>query len=221
MFTGSMISAFTIILCSAFNAETIIRGGGLLVICLAVFAQTGLFFCFFVPSGIFLFTGGMFVATGQMEHNIVTVCVWSVLASVSGCVAGYWFGWKTGPLLYKKKDSKFFRQKYLEAAGIFYEKYGKLALTLGMLFPITRTFAPVVAGIVKMNFSWFVLFVFIGSALWIPVFLVAGYLMGSIPAIKEYLNYIMAAIILVVTIPAVTRIIREFKKAGKDADDLR
>jgi membrane-associated protein len=162
----------------------------------------------------------MFVATGQMEHDIVTVCVCSVLASVSGCVAGYWFGWETGPLLYKKKDSKFYRQKYLKAAGIFYKKYGKLALTLGMLFPITRTFAPIVAGIVKMNFSWFVLFVFIGSALWIPVFLVAGYLMGSIPAIKEYLNYIMAAIILVVTIPAVIRIIREFKKAGKDYDDI-
>jgi len=215
-----MITAISIILCSGFNPETMIREGGLLIICLAVFAQTGLFFCFFVPSGIFLFTGGMFVATGQLEHTIITVCLCSVLASVSGCVAGYGFGWKTGPLLYKKKDSKFFRQKYLKASGIFYEKYGKLALTLGMLFPVTRTFAPIIAGIVKVNFGRFILFVFIGSTLWIPAFLAAGYLMGSIPAIKEYLNYIMTAIILAVTIPVVIRIIRGFKKAGKDYDDM-
>jgi len=215
-----MITLINIILCSGFNAETIVREGGLLIICLAVFAQTGLFFCFFVPSGIFLLTGGMFVATGQLEHDIITVCLCSMLASVSGCITSYWFGWKTGPLLYRKKDSKFFRQKYLEATKAFYEKYGKLALTLGMLFPVTRTFAPIIAGIVKMNFGRFVLFVFIGSTLWIPAFLVAGYLLGSIPGIKEYLNYIMVAVILIVTIPVVTGIIRRFKKAAKDYDDI-
>jgi len=89
-----------------------------------------------------------------------------------------------------------------------------------MLFPVTRTFAPIIAGIVKMNFGRFVLFVFIGSTLWIPAFLVAGYLLGSIPGIKEYLNYIMVAVILIVTIPVVTGIIRRFKKAAKDYDDI-
>ena len=214
-----MITAFQIILLSGFNAETIVSEGGLLIICLAVFAQAGLFFCFFVPSGILVFTGGMFIATGQLEHSVVAVCVYTVAASVVGCITGYYFGWGTGPLLYKKKDSKFFRQEYLKAAGVFYEKYGKLALTLGMLFPVTRTFAPVVAGIVKMNFSQFVLFVFIGSALWITGFVVSGYLIGSIPAIEEYRNYIMAAIVLAVTIPAVVRIIRSFKKAVTDANN--
>jgi membrane-associated protein len=192
-----MPTILSIILFSGFNTETIVRDGGLLIICLAVFAQTGLFFCFFVPSGVFLFTGGMFVATGQLEHHLVTVSICAVLASVLGCVAGYWFGWETGPLLYKRKDSKFFRQKYLKAAEVFYKKHGRLALTIGMWFPVTRTFAPIIAGIVKMSFTRFVLFVFIGSASWIPLFLLAGYLMGSIPAIKEYLSYIMTAIILV------------------------
>ena len=210
-----MLTPSAILLFSGVDIETIVRGGGLLIICLVVFAQTGLFFCFFVPSGIFLFTGGMFVATGQLEHHLFTVSICSVVACVSGCVASYWFGWETGPLLYRKKDSKLFRQKYLQAADIFYRKYGNVALTLGMLFPVTRTFAPIVAGIVKMNFSRFVLFAFLGSVLWIPMFLVAGYLIGSIPAIKEYVGYIMVAVILLVTIPAVTRIIIGFKKAGK------
>ena len=213
-----MMTELSIIL-SVFDTETIIRNGGLLVICLAVFAQTGFFFSFFVPSGVFLFGGGMFVATGQLEHSFLIVCICSVLASVSGCAAGYWFGRNAGPLLYKKKDSKFFRQKYLKTAEIFYKKHGQLALTIGMWFPITRTFAPIVAGIVRMNFSRFVWFTFMGSALWIPAFIAAGYLIGNVPAIKEYLNYIMAAIILAVTIPAVTRIIIEFKKAGRDYND--
>ena len=214
-----MMKTISIILFSVFDAETMIRNGGLLIICFAVFAQTGLFFCFFVPSGVFLFVGGMFIATGQMDHDLITVCICTVLASVLGCCVSYWFGWATGPLLYNRKDSRFFRKKYLYAADVFYKKYGRLALTLSMLFPITRTFAPIVAGIVKMNFTRFVLYVFIGSVLWIPVFILAGYLMGSIPSIKEYLNYIMVAIILIVTIPAVTRIVREFKKAAKNSAD--
>lgn len=214
------MTTFNILLFSVFDAETMVRNGGLLIICLAVFAQTGLFFCFFVPSGIFLFVGGMFVSTGKLDHDLITVCICSVLASVAGCSAGYWFGWKTGPLLYHKKDARFFKQKYLKAAELFYKKHGQLALSLGMVFPITRTFAPIVAGIVRMNFWRFVSYVFFGSVLWIPLFIIGGYLVGIIPGIRAYLGYIMFAIILVVTIPAVTKIIREFKRAGKNFDDV-
>lgn len=206
------------LLFSVFDTGTLVRDGGLLIICLAVFAQTGLFFAFFVPSGIFLFVGGMFISTGKLEHDLITVCICTVLASVAGCAAGYWFGWKTGPVLHKKKDTRFFKQRYLKAAELFYNKHGQLALTIGMIFPVTRTFAPIIAGIVRMNFSRFLLYVFTGSVLWIPAFIVAGYLIGIVPGIKDYLNYSMAAIILLVTAPALTRIIREFKKAGEKLD---
>ena len=206
------------ILFTAFDTEALVSNGGLLIICVAVFAQTGLFFCFYVPSGIFLFVGGMFIATGKLEHYIITVSICGVLASVLGCCAAYWFGWKTGPLLYKRQDSKFYKKKYLYAADSFYKKYGRFALTLSMLFPVTRTFAPIAAGIVKVNFSRFVLFVFIGSVSWIPLFVIAGYLIGSVPEIKEYLNYIMTAIILVVTIPVAARIVREFKREADNSD---
>lgn len=202
-------------LLSVFDAEALIRGGGLLLICLTVYAQTGLFFCFFVPSGVFVFTGGMFIATGQLQHSVFTVCACCVIACVSGCFTSYWFGWKAGPLLYNRKDSGFFRQKHLNAAKTFYEKYGQFALTLGILFPVTRTFAPVIAGIVRMNFGRFTLLVFIGSALWVLLFISGGYLIGSIPGFREYLPFVMTAIILMVTTPVVIRIIREFKKINK------
>jgi membrane-associated protein len=197
-----------------FDAETMIRSGGLLIICLAVFVQTGLFFTFFIPSGTFLFAGGMLVATGTLDHDLLTICFSTVFTSVAGCSAGYWFGWKSGPLLYKKQDTKFFKQKFLKAAEIFYNKHGKLALSLGMAFPITRTFAPIIAGIVRMNFGRFVSYVFIGSAIWMPMVIVAGYLTGTIPGTGKYINYIMAAILLLVVIPIAVRIAREFNREG-------
>src|SRR6476620_5093630 len=103
----------------SFNPEMMIRYGGLFLIMLAVYAQTGLFFCFFIPSGVFLFTGGVFVATGQLHYSLFTVCICSVLASFAGCITGYWFGRKTGPLLYKRRQSRFFRQEHLKAAETF------------------------------------------------------------------------------------------------------
>ena len=198
-----------------FDSESLIRYGGLLLVFLAVFGQTGLFFCFFLPSGALLFTTGIFVATGNLNHNFFIVCMILSIASFLGNLTGYWFGKKTGPLLYKRKDSGFFRQSHLNAAGRFYKKYGGLALTAGLFFPIIRTFAPIVAGMIRLNFSRFMLFTLAGSVLWIMTFVSAGYLVGSIPILKNYLIYIIIAIILFVTIPTVGRIIKEFRKADK------
>ncbi len=207
---------FSFYFLSVFNAEAIIQYGGLLIIFLAVYAQTGLFFCFFIPSGAFIFTGAVFIATGQLTNSLFSFCIYIIIACIAGCITSYWFGLKAGPLLYKRKDSKFFRLQHLRAAEAFYNKYGQWALTIGILFPIVRTFSPIIAGIIKMRFSRFILLVFIGSCIWVLPFIFAGYLIGNIPALKKYLPYIIAVIILSITIPVVTRIIKEFKKAGKE-----
>ncbi|HKB44579.1 MAG TPA: hypothetical protein VKC90_09315, partial [Chitinophagaceae bacterium] len=107
-----------------FDAESLIKYGGLLLVCLIVYGSTGLFFCFFIPSGGVLFTAGVFVASGGLHENIFTVCSLLVLASFLGNMTGYWFGLKLGPLLYKRKDSKFFHKKHLKTAESFYKKYG-------------------------------------------------------------------------------------------------
>src|SRR5205809_5364885 len=106
-----------------FDIEALIRFGGLLLVFLAVYGQTGLFFCFFLPSGALMFTSGVFVASGDMHQNIFIVCILLIVAAQLGNITGYWFGRKTVPLLYKRKDSKFFRQEHLKAAEKFYHKY--------------------------------------------------------------------------------------------------
>jgi membrane-associated protein len=203
-------------LLSVFNPEEIVRYGGLLIIFFAVYAQTGLFFCFFLPSSAFLFVGGMFIATGQLQHDLAFVCSCLTIAAVAGCFTGYWFGRKTGPMLYKRQDSKFFKQQHLRTAEYLFKKYGHLALTVGLLFPILRTFTPIIAGIIRMNVKRFALLIFIGSLLWAPPLVTAGYLIGSVPAFKEYLHYIMFTIIVAFTIPAIVRVAKEFKNAEKE-----
>jgi membrane-associated protein len=167
-----------------------------------------------------MFVSGVFVATGKMDHTIFTVCSMLILASVAGNVTGYLFGRKAGPILYGRKDSKFFKQQHLNAAKNFYKKHGGLALTAGSFIPIIRTFAPIVAGIIKLNFRSFILYTITGSFFWILSFVLSGYMIGSLPFLRPYLKYIIIGIIILVTTPVVIRVIREFNKS-KERNDIQ
>ena len=197
-----------------FNSESILQYGGLALVVLAVFCQTGLFFCFFLPSGGLMFTAGVFIASGKLHYNIILVCFLMIAAAVLGNISGYGLGWKAGPLLYKRKESRFFKRQHLQAAENFYKKYGRVALAAGLFFPIIRTFAPIVAGIIKMDFRRFILFTTIGCIGWILSFTLTGYLIGSVPALQPYLKYIVLIIVVAVTVPIVIRIVRAFRVAG-------
>src|SRR5690606_16918889 len=195
-----------------FDAESIIQFGGLLIILLAIYAQTGLFFCFFFPSGALLFMAGVLIASGSFEHSFFTLCAMGIMACLLGNITGYAIGYKAGPLLYRKPDSGFFKKQHLTAAENFYNKYGAWALSIGVFFPLIRTFGPLVAGAIQLKFSRVVLFTFLCSLGWILSFATAGYLIGSMPFLRPYLNYVVAGIIILVTVPVVTNIIRGFKR---------
>ena len=199
-----------------FDPESLVSDGGLLIVFLLIYGSTGLFFCFFIPSGALLFTAGIYTATGGLQYDIFTVCSLLILASILGNLTGYWFGWKTGPLLYKRKDSRFFKKQHLKTAETFYNKYGWLALTVGLYLPIIRTFASIVAGIVRLNFRRFILLTVSGSVAWILSFVLVGYFIGSRPFLKPWLNYIVIGFILVVTIPLIIWMIKELRKMQKE-----
>jgi membrane-associated protein len=198
-----------------FDIESLIRYGGILIVFLLVYGSTGLFFCFFIPTGAILFTAGIFAATGVLHYDIFTICILLIIASIAGNITGYWFGWKTGPLLYNRKDSRFFKKRHLTTAESFYKKYGWMALTLGLYLPIIRTFASIVAGMVRLNWRRFLLLTSAGSTVWILSFVLAGYFMGSMPWLKPWLNYIVIGFILVVSIPPVIWLIKELRKIRK------
>jgi membrane-associated protein len=202
-----------------FDAESLIRYGGLFIVFLIVYANIGLFFCFFLPSGAVLFTAGVFTATGDLPYNIFTICSVLILASVLGSITGYGFGHKAGPALYRRKNSKYFRRQYLISTETFYKKHGVLTCIAGYFLPIIRTFAPVVAGMIRMNFRKFIFLSFIGSVLWIISFVTAGYFIGSRPFLKPWLQYIVIGFILVVTVPLVVRIIKGLRELRKEKEE--
>ncbi len=185
------------------DAQKIIHQGGFYLILFVIFAETGLFFGFFLPGDYLLFLAGLFVATNQLDVDIVTMIVGLIIAAILGNYVGYYFGYKTGPLLYKKEDSFFFKKKYLMSAEDYYHKQGAFALIMGRFVPIIRTFAPIIAGLVKLPLRKFTLYNLVGAVLWITSLTLLGYFLGKKfeQEVKHYLIYIIIGFIVVTAIP--------------------
>ena len=187
------------------NPETLLREGGFYLLLFVVFAETGLFFGFFLPGDYLLFLAGMFVATDKLDVTIYGLVLGLIIAAISGNFVGYWFGRKTGPALYNRKDSFFFKKQYLTAAEVYYNKQGAFALIMGRFIPIVRTFAPIVAGMIKLDYRKFAFYNVSGALLWITSLTLLGYFLGIRFAeeINDYLLYIIVGFIAVTAIPLI------------------
>lgn len=185
------------------DPEKLLREGGFYLVVFVIYAETGLFFGFFLPGDYLLFLAGMFVATGKLDVNIALLLAGLCVAAISGNFTGYWFGRKTGPVLYTRKDSFFFKKKYLKAAERYYNKQGAFALIMGRFVPIVRTFAPIFAGVVRLDFKRFALYNIVGGVLWICSLTLLGYFLGKRfeKEINDYLLYIIIGFIFITTIP--------------------
>ncbi len=187
------------------DAEQIIREGGFYLILFVIFAETGLFFGFFLPGDYLLFLAGLFVATNKIDTNINTMVIGLILAAIAGNFVGYYFGYKTGPHLFKKKDSFFFKKKYILMAEIYYNKQGSFALIMGRFVPIVRTFAPIIAGVVKLSLKRFTVYNILGAVLWISSLTLLGYFLGKEfeQQVNKYLGYIIIGFMVITTMPLV------------------
>ena len=201
------------------DPEKLLREGGFYVVIFVIFAETGLFFGFFLPGDYLLFLAGMFVATGKLDVNIYVLILGLIVAAISGNFTGYWFGIKTGPVLYHRKDTFFFKKRYLKAAEEYYHKQGAFALIMGRFVPIVRTFAPIVAGVVKLDFKRFALYNICGAFLWITSLTLLGYFLGKRfeKEIDAYLLYIIVGFIIITTLPLVFAFVK--KKVVKNTDE--
>jgi len=197
----------------------LLREGGFYLLLFVIFAETGLFFGFFLPGDYLLFLAGMFVATGKLDVSIFILIIGLIAAAVCGNFVGYWFGNKTGPVLYQKEDTFFFKKKYLKAAEAYYRKQGAFALIMGRFIPIVRTFAPIIAGIVKLDFNKFSFYNIAGAFLWITSLTLLGFFLGRSfeKEINDYLLYIIVGFILITTIPLIITYLK--RKIGRDRSD--
>lgn len=186
------------------NPESIIHYGGIYLLLFVVFAETGLFVGFFLPGDSLLFTAGLLCSTGILAVHPVLLVILIIAAAVAGNMVGYGFGKKVGPLLFKRESGFLFRQEHLITAHEFYLKHGKKTIILSRFLPIVRTFAPIVAGIVKLNYYKFFLYSLVGAIFWVCTLVLTGYFMGRyIPGTKDYLGYIVIFLIVITSIPFV------------------
>ncbi|NTE05471.1 DedA family protein [Agrobacterium tumefaciens] len=199
--------------------EKLLREGGFYLVVFVIYAETGLFFGFFLPGDYLLFLAGMFVATGKLDVNIALLLAGLCVAAISGNFTGYWFGRKTGPVLYTRKDSFFFKKRYLKAAERYYNKQGAFALIMGRFVPIVRTFAPIFAGVVRLDFKRFALYNVVGGVLWICSLTLLGYFLGKRfeKEINDYLLYIIIGFIIITTIPLLITFVKS-KVTSSDED---
>jgi membrane-associated protein len=197
------------------NPESIIHYGGLYLLLFVVFAETGLFVGFFLPGDSLLFTAGLLCSTGILVIHPFLLVALIIIAAVAGNMVGYGFGKKVGPLLFRRKSGFLFRQEHLVTANEFYKKHGKKTIILSRFLPIVRTFAPIVAGIVKLELYKFFIYSFVGAFFWVNILVLTGYYMGKyIPGIKDYLGYIVIFLIVITSIPFLINSIKKKRRSG-------
>ncbi|GAC1448617.1 MAG: hypothetical protein NVSMB7_10230 [Chitinophagaceae bacterium] len=199
-----------------------IRNGGLWLLLFIVFAETGLMVGFFLPGDSLLFVAGIYstpliatLPTGSTGSDFVNLIVLWILIAVCGILgnmAGYWFGKQSGPFLYARKDTFFFKRKHLMRAKDFYDKHGGQAIVFARFLPIIRTFAPIVAGIVQMEKKKFMLYNMVGCVSWVFSMLFAGHYLQKFFLRKfnfdltQHLEPIVIVIVLITTLPVLYKL---------------
>jgi membrane-associated protein len=196
--------------------EWIIYNGGLYVLLLVIFAETGLFIGFFFPGDSLLFAAGIYtteLAKSFFDVHYSVIIILVIIASILGNIAGFWFGNKTGPLLFERKENWLFKRKYLVRAHDFYEQYGKGTIFLAKFLPIVRTFAPIVAGVVKMDKKTFHLYNILGSICWVSSMMLGGHFLQTWVqqkynySLKDHIEVIAIVIILITTLPVIYKLV--------------
>jgi membrane-associated protein len=195
-----------------FDLAPLIETIGYIGLFAIVFAESGLFFGFFLPGDSLLLTAGLLAARGQLD--IVALVILLPMAAILGDGVGYWFGRRAGPLIFNRDNSLLFRRKNLLAARAFYDRHGGKTIVLARFMPFIRTFAPIVAGAVGMPYRRFLLFNVLGGLVWGVGVTLAGYFLGQvIPNIDNYFLAVIAAVILISAAPSLAHLAREYGPA--------
>ena len=175
--------------------RTLITTGGIPILCLIIFAETGLLIGFFLPGDTLLLMTGMLSKGGYIELDFVPLCAILSVAAILGDAIGYYIGKKAGQKLYERPDSRMFKREHLLKTKAFYEKYGGVTIIIARFVPIVRTFAPTVAGTVGMEYKKFAVFNILGGILWITSGVAVGYFLADIPGVEHYMHLAILGVV--------------------------
>jgi membrane-associated protein len=202
------------------DPEELLRKGGLALLGLIVFAESGLLVGFFLPGDSLLFIAGFLAsdAGGNVLPPLPFVLLVAFVTAVAGDQVGYIFGKKVGPALFDKPDSRIFKQKYVEKAHTFFERHGAKTIVLARFVPIVRTFAPIVAGVGEMRYRTFVTFNVVGGFLWAVGITTLGYFLGEIEFIKQNIEVAIVVIVVLSVLPMAIEVLRHWRAARRNVE---
>ncbi len=190
-----------------YDVEGLIRAGGMTMLIVIVFAETGLMVGFFLPGDSLLVTAGVFAAAGHLDIWVLLATL--TVAAVAGDQLGYYIGYKTGPRIFRRPDSLLFKRDHLLRAKHFYEKHGGKTIILARFMPIIRTFAPVVAGVGEMEYRRFVSFNVVGGVAWVFSMCLLGFSLGhAVPDIDRHIHVVIAVVIFLSILPGIIEYVR-------------
>lgn len=206
------------------DPEKLIRSGGYVLLFAIVFAESGLLIGFFLPGDSLLFIAGMASAgafrsgTDSVHFNIWVVLIGVFIAAVIGDQVGYLFGRKAGPALFRRPDSRFFKQEHLEKAQTFFEHHGPRAIVLARFVPIVRTFCPIVAGAGQMEYRTFVKFNVAGGFLWGVGVTLLGYFLGNVDLIADNIEIALLLVVAVSLVPIGIEVVKSRREKSHASD---
>jgi len=194
-----------------FEILPLIKAIGIIGVFLFVFAESGLFFGFFLPGDSLLFTAGILASAGHF--NVGLLFLGSFICAILGDSFGYYFGKKIGPKIFSKPDSFFWNKNNLDKTAKFFDRHGEKAITLARFVPIVRTFTPIMAGVGQMNYKNFIFWNILGGLLWTGTMTFGGYFLGSyIKDVDKYILPIVLVIIFISFIPILIQVLKKNKK---------
>jgi membrane-associated protein len=201
---------------SIFNPEWLITTFGLIGILAIVFAESGLLIGFFLPGDSLLFTAGLLIAEGSyLRVPLWLACLLISVAAVAGDQFGYVFGRRFGPALFRRPDSRVFKQEHLTRAQVFFERHGARSIVLARFVPIVRTFTPIVAGASRMNYRTFLAFNVIGAVAWGCGVTVLGFYLGRVAFVKDHIELILVGIVVLSVLPIGVEILRNRRRVRR------
>jgi membrane-associated protein len=198
------------------DPEFLISSFGLLGILAIVFAESGLLIGFFFPGDSLLFTTGLLVADGRyLTFPLWLVCLLITISAIAGDQVGYLFGRKVGPALFRRPNSRLFKQENLAKAHDFFDRYGARSIVLARFVPIVRTFTPIVAGVSRMHYRTFVTYNVVGGVLWGTGVTVLGYFLGQVPFVENNIEAILVGIVFLSVLPIAVEILRGWRTSRR------
>jgi membrane-associated protein len=205
-----------------FNMQGTIEGAGawgLLIVCAVVFAETGLLIGFFLPGDTLLFFTGLLTFTGAIPIPLAVVILCVFVAAFLGDQLGYLIGRRAGPAIFERRDSGVFSRKNVDRTQAFFDRFGGWAVTIARFVGVVRTFAPVAAGVGKMNYLHFAGFNALGAAIWSAAVIGLGYALGSIPSVaaivERYMEWVLIGIVVLTVGSALVAYLRQRARARK------